>query len=528
MQIKRIIYNKFKGINYLAISPDGSNVTIEGQNGTGKTTIYEGFAWLMSTDRNSAVTPITGDNTMVEATFDNEMTLSREYYPNGSVKNKFYINGSSVPECDYRQMLKDVTKIDVKVFTKLGYFCEMSINDRRDILMAISKVKNADVVKNMTGADEILSRIEENGIDNYKTSLKEHIKMLKSKLAAVPAEIKGIMSTFKDLDELDRDKLSKDLLELNKRLEEVNEKILQIQNDTETCSYKEHLKTVNVIERKIDECKLQIKQSDIRRQQLIEEFKKVSKSSAGKCPTCGQMIPVEQFNLKRTAKLNEINKEGQAVTDDRNAYFAKLKEHEMELQRLQSEYPQDSNDNYSAGNVEGKLANAYEEKLQLERNIAETKHQLELLKEQDKKSIQIEELQKMERQYAGRISSLLDKLSLVNEFVRTKCKLIEEEINSKFQYVVFKLFDFYSTTGEVKDCCEVLLDGKPYSTALSKGERIKASMDCIKTLQGYFKVELPIFIDDSESITSNSKIDLPNQIFTLKAVEGKELSIKIN
>ena len=36
-----------------------------------------------------------------------------------------------------------------------------------------------------------------------------------------------------------------------------------------------------------------------------------------------------------------------------------------------------------------------------------------------------------------------------------------------------------------------------------------------------------MWIDDAESYTSNSFVDLPNQIFYLKAVEGQELKIEV-
>ncbi len=75
------------------------------------------------------------------------------------------------------------------------------------------------------------------------------------------------------------------------------------------------------------------------------------------------------------------------------------------------------------------------------------------------------------------------------------------------------------------------MDDKPYSSALSTGERVKASLDCIKTLQEHFKVELPIFIDDAESITSNSSsilTNMPNQVFMFKVVEGQNLKVEVS
>ena len=82
--------------------------------------------------------------------------------------------------------------------------------------------------------------------------------------------------------------------------------------------------------------------------------------------------------------------------------------------------------------------------------------------------------------------------------------------------------------GSVKEICSVTVDGVPYSDGLNKGAKLKATLDCVKTLQEFFKVEMPIFIDDAESYTSNSFVELPNQIFLLKVVEGqKTLQVEV-
>ena len=89
------------------------------------------------------------------------------------------------------------------------------------------------------------------------------------------------------------------------------------------------------------------------------------------------------------------------------------------------------------------------------------------------------------------------------------------------------MFEKYKTAEGIKETCEPLLNGVPYA-ALSKGEQLKASLDILQTLQTAFKIELPVFIDDAESYTSNSFVDLPNQIILFKATEGlQQLQIDV-
>lgn len=103
--------------------------------------------------------------------------------------------------------------------------------------------------------------------------------------------------------------------------------------------------------------------------------------------------------------------------------------------------------------------------------------------------------------------------------------MIEDAINSKFEFVKFKMFETL-INGTVKEICEPMIDGVPYDDGLNRGAKFKAALDILRTLQKFYSIELPIFIDDAESYTSNSFVELPNQIFLLKVSEG-DLKIEV-
>ena len=126
------------------------------------------------------------------------------------------------------------------------------------------------------------------------------------------------------------------------------------------------------------------------------------------------------------------------------------------------------------------------------------------------------------------ISNCDKKIYLAESYIRRKIEVLESSINRHFQFVKFKMFEDFKTVEGVKDCCDPFLNGVPYA-ALSKGEQLKASLDILNTLQKAFGVKLPVFIDDAENYTSNSFLDIPNQIILLKAVEGvRELKFDID
>ena len=116
-------------------------------------------------------------------------------------------------------------------------------------------------------------------------------------------------------------------------------------------------------------------------------------------------------------------------------------------------------------------------------------------------------------------------LADAKNFRRRKFVLVEDSINSRFKFVRFKLFDYTISTGEIKPTCEATLHGVPFSS-LSRGEQLKAALDIFRTLQATFDVHLPIMLDDAESYTANSLVDIPNQIFAFKVTDD-DLYIRV-
>ena len=49
MKILKICLENFQGIKELTVTLDGKDAKIYGDNGTGKTTIYNAFTWLLLT-----------------------------------------------------------------------------------------------------------------------------------------------------------------------------------------------------------------------------------------------------------------------------------------------------------------------------------------------------------------------------------------------------------------------------------------------------------------------------------------------
>lgn len=108
---------------------------------------------------------------------------------------------------------------------------------------------------------------------------------------------------------------------------------------------------------------------------------------------------------------------------------------------------------------------------------------------------------------------------LIDKFTFLKITNLENEVNSLFSMVKFKMFD-QQLNGGIAECCICTIDGVPFSDA-NTASKVNAGLDVIKTLQNYFEVCAPIFIDNRESVTElNSSINM--QIINLVVDPAKE------
>jgi chromosome segregation ATPase len=291
------------------------------------------------------------------------------------------------------------------------------------------------------------------------------------------------------------------------------------------------------------------------------------------CPTCGQAIPEDQlqeardkalkdFNLKKSKKLESINEEGkQAAADvaDKKLTYNKLTEEvatiEKELYEINSQITDIDRKITDVRSVfeDIETTNEYKakasEKEQLMKEIRElkagtraqiekerefmnlleseiTKLQTKLAKkEQHEKALaRIAELEAEEKQLAKELEEFDEQLYLTEEFVKTKVRLLEDKINSKFRMAKFKLFDI-QVNGGINECCETVYDGVPYSD-LNNAARINIGLDIINTLSEHYSFSAPIFVDNRESVTRLTDVD--TQVISLVVSEqDKKLRVEL-
>jgi exonuclease SbcC len=125
---------------------------------------------------------------------------------------------------------------------------------------------------------------------------------------------------------------------------------------------------------------------------------------------------------------------------------------------------------------------------------------------------------------------LLDKLSAnekiefeLSEYIKRQVDSVENSLSNIFKGVSFKMFDVQINQG-LTPTCVVLRDGVPYSD-LNTASKIWVSLEIINVLSGIYKMQVPVFIDNRESVTDTPDVD--SQIVNLYVSKSdKKLKIK--
>ena len=302
--------------------------------------------------------------------------------------------------------------------------------------------------------------------------------------------------------EVDRDRCADRRDELNKEIERESKRIVTLQSEFDTFN--------------------------------AQQFNKES------CPTCGQALPADkqeileaEFNTNKSKRLEEWKGLIESVVKLKGNYEEQQEIMASKIDSLTTEAFQ-YNDAY---NVKFKEYEAYSEpNLEDDPVYADLKAQLFLLEIDDEPGADTEELTKLDEELSSmkskkaaletelnkfkliddinhRILELenqqqklvaeknaLDEASfLMDEFIKAKVNMLEDNINSRFKLARFKMFNVM-LNGNIEECCETTYKGVPYRS-MNNAARINVGLDIINALTSYYKVNAPVFIDNAEAVT---------------------------
>lgn len=235
------------------------------------------------------------------------------------------------------------------------------------------------------------------------------------------------------------------------------------------------------------------------------------------CAACSQKLPAESVEHVKAKKKENYEAALESVKALEND-LAKEKEHLNELTKQIDLLPEKPTfDKTESDKLDSAIFTLQQEIAGFDVNadmpdyvgrLAELTTELErnraikcIIELNDECEAKIKELERQNALDAAEKSTLQQKIDAVGEFIKLKCEIAQGAVQIHFvgTGLSFDLFKFVKSTGEVKECCNILLNGTPYND-LSYSTRYIASLYIVEAFQKAYGVSLPIISDNTESI----------------------------
>nr|DAT19378.1 MAG TPA: chromosome partition protein [Caudoviricetes sp.] len=419
-----------------------------------------------------------------------------------------------------------------------------TVDDHRKVVAAKKTAINKELDMIPVRIDEAMRNKPETASD--KAKLIRDIETLSAGIDEVEKQKAIIQNGFSSTE-----KESK-IRDIQRQLEVQGSKVLSDyhkQKQHLRCEYEASLTKLKMVEVDRDRC------AD-RQDELIKEIERESKRIATlqsefdtfnaqqfnkeSCPTCGQALPADkqaaleaEFNTNKSKKLEEWKGLIESAVKLKENYEEQQEIMVSKIDNLTTEVSQYSD----AYNVKFKEYESYSEpNLEDDPVYADLKAQLFLLEIDDEPGADTEELTKLDEELSSMKSKkaaletelnkfkLIDDINhrilelenqqqklvaeknaldeaafLMDEFIKAKVNMLEENINSRFKLARFKMFNVM-LNGNIEECCETTYKGVPYRS-MNNAARINVGLDIINALTSYYKVNAPVFIDNAEAVT---------------------------
>lgn len=304
------------------------------------------------------------------------------------------------------------------------------------------------------------------------------------------------------------------------------------------------------------------------------------------CPTCGQHLPEEQverlktefeqkkqeriraefakkeqFKADKQQKLKDITEEGNSEVARRKEVEEKRKDIEsqieqtkknistlaseiaqknQELEKLPAEPDMSGNEEHQAvvaeiqkkqEQLDGLTNNSEEnaavqaERMSAEKELTGIETKIEMAKQAvQKQSETLEQLNADRKKLGQEDSDIQQKLDMLKEFSIKKNQALAEAINPLFKHFQFQFLD-YTQDGEPVEVCKMICDGIGYFDGLNHSDQILCNIDLVTGLQELNGLNLPIWVDDVESVNADRIPDTGRQMILLK-VSDDELKVE--
>lgn len=281
IQLISLILKNFKGIKEFELKANG-NVDVLGDNGTGKTTLYDAFLWLLfdkdsnnkkdfnikTLDKNGQVIHFLEHEVEGILSVDSQPLKLKKMLSEKWVKKRgdsekefsghetlYWIDEVPVKRSEYLEKIASLVSENVfKLITNPLFFnTQLTWQDRRKTLMEVcGGVTNNEVITSNQKLHRLTEILGNRTIDDYKKVLAEQVKRINSEIEKIPTRIDELHKSMPETGdytelEIELQKYKSELVATEDRLlniAEVNRKAMQKQR--ELMGYKNDLQALYI------------------------------------------------------------------------------------------------------------------------------------------------------------------------------------------------------------------------------------------------------------------------------------------
>lgn len=482
-------------------------------------------------------------------------------------------------------LVKDVSIDDVKAANKELEDLDLS-NYTIDEIQAMAKATCKKINDKLKEIPARIDELEKTKTTEDFTELEKEKESLKKEIEDLDKKLAGSRNVSEELDEkyTEISKIKGEITKINSDFEDgKNQKIKDLEEEQADLRRKITMaefelnnarKEIESLDDDIKRREERIAESEKELEDMRTEWGEVQKRKPDEsltCPTCGRAYEgemredfIKHFNLEKSRHLEKLSETGKKINETISTYQASIAyyknnkdEEQAKIDKLlksldtimqDREKIQGQMDQVKALSLCDKKVEeikGLEEKIKtIEEEIANIgkEDNSQILSQKQAYNERLDEVntklsnQGLNAELDEKIKKYMDeekelgkefeiqqeKLYLCDEYIKTYTHLVSDKINDLFTKVEFKLFDT-QINGGIVETAEATYKGVPYGS-LNSAAQINAGLDVINSLSKHYEKEIPIFVDNAESV--NELIETQSQLITLSVSKYKSLRVE--
>lgn len=285
IHIIRLTLDHFKSHRHLNLQLNGRNATIYGNNGTGKTSVYDALTWLLfgkdsagNGEKNIEVKPLDSTGSVIdhnaitsveaELSVDGEITtFKRTYREVWSTKrgaavetydgntSEYFVDGVPCKKYAFESKINELVPEDTfRLLTSVDYFPSgLKWQERRAILFDMAgTLTDREIMATDARFAPLLEGMGKLSLDDYKKRLSAEKRGFVGIKDQTQARLDECQKTVQDLADLDFDGARAALVELEQRQRELSAQLIALDHDSAADAKRLEIRSAELEQQKLD------------------------------------------------------------------------------------------------------------------------------------------------------------------------------------------------------------------------------------------------------------------------------------